>query len=262
MSTGRFFIYGLVDPRTGHLRYVGKTERALSVRLANHIHRALRQKTNEHKRNWIRKMIAEGLRPQIVQLWETSDVDILSQAECFWIKYFRQMGCNLTNATDGGEGSTGYRHSEEEKKRISKRQKGKLWSLERRKGRSPVTSEQVKEIIELYRGGLSIEGIAQAFGNLKGMRSGGIRKVLLRAGQDMRQPWAKGPKRGPPCKLNAENEKKVIEGYIGGSSSSSLASEFGVSDKTIRRILHTNQVKMRNCGEGRWLSEKQRGHKQ
>jgi hypothetical protein len=43
----------------------------------------------------------------------------------FFISYFRSLGFNLTNQTDGGYGARGYKRSEEWKAAASARQKGR-----------------------------------------------------------------------------------------------------------------------------------------
>ncbi len=41
----KYLIYGLIDPRNGQLRYVGKTSGQLSIRLAHHVHRSLHHRS-------------------------------------------------------------------------------------------------------------------------------------------------------------------------------------------------------------------------
>lgn len=92
-------IYGLADPRTGHLRYVGKTVRSLKERLAGHTevrHRKF------HNARWVNSLWNKGLRPEIFLIEEVSGTG--SDEERFYIAYFRSVGCDLTNATEGGEG--------------------------------------------------------------------------------------------------------------------------------------------------------------
>ena len=121
----KLLIYGLVDPRTGELRYVGKSTSGLK-RPRNHCSPShLKYKT--HCAAWIRSLIAIGIRPDIVILDESpfAGNDTLEQAEIFWIAYWRAVGADLTNHTAGGEGLRGRRHSEETKYKIGSGWRGK-----------------------------------------------------------------------------------------------------------------------------------------
>ena len=118
MTKSKFLIYGLVDPRDGHLRYVGQTKRGLDRPkihgTAWHLNRDF-----THKALWIRKLQSLGLNYSVVIIQELPDVDIINQAEIHWIAYFRKMGFDLTNSTPGGDGFKG-RHSAETKAKMSK----------------------------------------------------------------------------------------------------------------------------------------------
>jgi hypothetical protein len=49
----------------------------------------------------------------------------LADAERFWIVQFRALGFDLTNHTDGGDGQTGLKHTEETKARIAASVRGR-----------------------------------------------------------------------------------------------------------------------------------------
>ena len=90
-------IYALTDPRTGQVRYVGKT-RNLAKRLLGHMDEALRDDT--HKARWIRALKRLGLKPgHLILEVVNGDAD---EAERAWIKKFPKR--QLTNATEGGDG--------------------------------------------------------------------------------------------------------------------------------------------------------------
>lgn len=98
-----YFIYGLVDPRTDKVRYVGKTY-DLKGRLRSHMWCALHPEgvidPESYKHRWIRKLHSLGIKPTIKLLEET----IYSQAndrEKYWIKFYGRE--NLTNNNDGGD---------------------------------------------------------------------------------------------------------------------------------------------------------------
>lgn len=93
-------IYGVCDPRTSQLRYVGKTRGRLTTRLYNH----LRVKDKTHRSNWFSKMEREKVLPEIFEIEVVQD---WREAERFWIAYFRSIGCKLVNTTFGGDGLSG-----------------------------------------------------------------------------------------------------------------------------------------------------------
>lgn len=114
----KYHIYGLYDPSTGELRYIGKTKMTLARRLWHHIKYAKTSPKNLHKLNWIRKVLESGNEPIIAPIKETSEED-WRKDEMDCISYALRHGANLTNLTAGGDGLVGYHHSKETKKRIS-----------------------------------------------------------------------------------------------------------------------------------------------
>jgi len=122
----RFLIYGLVDPRDGQLRYVGKTKNKLAKRLNEH----LVDPAHNYRTHWLSSLKAQNLVPNAVILQEFTEPEILCDAEIFWIAYFRKMGCPLTNLTDGGEGTMGRKVSIETRAKIGSSNKGKVRSPE------------------------------------------------------------------------------------------------------------------------------------
>jgi hypothetical protein len=89
-------IYGLVDPRTNEIRYVGKTKQTLKKRLYKHIQDL---RNNRVKKEWVLDLLGNKLKPLIIEL-ETCDETIWIEREKHWIGIFN----NLTNQTQGGEG--------------------------------------------------------------------------------------------------------------------------------------------------------------
>jgi group I intron endonuclease len=96
------FIYALIDPRDGQIRYIGKTNNT-KQRLQNHCNPARYQKT--HKFNWIKLLRSKGLKPQI-KVIEEIPVSQWKKREKYWIYYFKKQGCKLVNTCGGGEGLT------------------------------------------------------------------------------------------------------------------------------------------------------------
>lgn len=95
------FIYGLCDPETSELRYVGKCSN-IKRRMYDHLER---RQLNQpcHRANWLKSLCNKGLRPECFIIEQIPHAD-WQDAERFWIQYYRAIGCRLTNQTDGGAG--------------------------------------------------------------------------------------------------------------------------------------------------------------
>jgi len=93
------FIYTLIDPRNGQVKYVGKTVDPKD-RLRRHIAIRLDQPMTKCKQ-WIAQLLASGLRPlmSVIDTCKTSDWE---SVEKMYIKKFRDSGVDITNIADGG----------------------------------------------------------------------------------------------------------------------------------------------------------------
>lgn len=121
-DTPLVFTYGLIDPRTFELKYIGITKN-IKTRLLDHIRIAKNDlDTNIHKRSWIKHLLNLNLKPEIIIL-ETCLPDDSANSEIWWISLCRSLGFNLTNLTDGGDYPNGYwegrKHTEETKQKQS-----------------------------------------------------------------------------------------------------------------------------------------------
>ncbi len=118
------FIYGLVQKNTNELRYVGKTT-DINRRLKRHINERFLH--DSYKDRWIRKLIDNNDEIEIII------IDLVEQTEWqywekFYINYYKFIGCNLTNGTNGGDqppSTKGRKHTEESKLKMSNTKKGK-----------------------------------------------------------------------------------------------------------------------------------------
>src|ERR1700748_269660 len=122
------YIYGLVDPRTGLISYIGKTNN-LEDRLKKHIGscNSIQERTNRKSR-WINSLILNNLLPTIVELDKVPYCD-WEFWEKHYIQMFKSMGANLHNGTLGGEKKTII--TEETRNKLSAAQKGKKYSPEK-----------------------------------------------------------------------------------------------------------------------------------
>jgi hypothetical protein len=93
------YIYGLKDPETNEIRYVGKTTN-INTRLKAHITRSRYNKY--HSARWIQSLIKKGLKPVIELIEECTESNWIER-EKYWIAHYREL-FDLTNVLDGGEG--------------------------------------------------------------------------------------------------------------------------------------------------------------
>lgn len=114
-------VYGLVDPRTRLVRYIGKSTTGM-------------KRPSQHRRpkpsnvtwcaNWVRSLHDVGAQPEIIVLDEFEDAEALNRAERWWIAFGRACAWPLTNLTDGGDGTSGYTKSEATRSKISQSLRG------------------------------------------------------------------------------------------------------------------------------------------
>jgi hypothetical protein len=158
-------IYGLVDPRTAEIRYVGKSSRGLR-RPEQHGGTQL-AKDATHKGNWIRRLQSLGLAYEVVVLERVSDATLLDESERRWISIGRgALGPRFTNQADGGEGGCtrrGFHHSAETIRKMSAAKKGKAHPQLRRGGATGTThsastrARQSRAAFDRLRNGMSDE---------------------------------------------------------------------------------------------------------
>jgi hypothetical protein len=87
-------VYGLHDPITGNLRYIGQTVIPLKTRLCGHVSSA--KVPTLPKDYWVLGLLREGFRPIIreIEVVPLSDMD---KAESRWIQHFKEQGADLLN---------------------------------------------------------------------------------------------------------------------------------------------------------------------
>ena len=125
-----FYVYVYRNPLKGNLPfYVGKGH---GYRATSHLTET--RSFNPHKTNTIKKIQAAGLEPVIWIVWRGHNEGTAFQIEEHLIaKWGRHTeGGLLTNLTSGGEGASGYKHTEAFKRMISMRLTGRVVSEETR----------------------------------------------------------------------------------------------------------------------------------
>ena len=93
------FIYGLVDPFTFKVRYIGKT-----INLKQRFERQMNERSNTHRCYWIQSLRKKGKKPTQVILQQLNEGEDWQAAEIKWIAIAKKYGWDLVNGTDGGDG--------------------------------------------------------------------------------------------------------------------------------------------------------------
>lgn len=89
-------IYALLE--SDEVRYIGQ---AKDIAKRHRQHCSVAQNRGDtHKQRWISNMLANGVKPGIVILEKTSDLD---SAELKWIKKYRSDNAKLVNIAEGGK---------------------------------------------------------------------------------------------------------------------------------------------------------------
>jgi hypothetical protein len=128
-----FYTYAHYTPQ-GRLFYIGKGQRS-------------RSHSKHGRSDYWNKIVAKHGNPdvQILANWGTEE-EAFSH-ERLLISCFRELGYQLCNLSDGGEGPSGLKHSEEFKEKLRQFHTGNTW----RKGFKH-SEERKKKISEFFKG--------------------------------------------------------------------------------------------------------------
>lgn len=135
----------------------GKGNRAYCMKYRNRHHKAIMAKAFREGFAVEVKIVSSGLTEQ-----EAFNLEI--ERICFW----RNAGCDLSNITNGGEGTSGFRHSKKTKEKLSNLNKGstsywknkhltdeakaKLSAIGKKRGAPKLTKDQQEKVAEWHRG--------------------------------------------------------------------------------------------------------------
>ncbi len=116
-------IYALIDTSEVESRifYVGMTIKPAQTRFKAHINEAKRGvgKVDTKKNRKVMKLLkTENLDMIILEQNEEWTNEDLAQKEKWWISSLISKGVQLTNLTEGGDGTAGYKYTEEQKNTI------------------------------------------------------------------------------------------------------------------------------------------------
>jgi len=197
-------IYKVVSP-SGKC-YIGQTIKKLEIRKSRHSSNALNGYNNKFS-NAIRKY---GNRLKWEVLYNNIPEKYLNGMEITVISWYNSY-MNGYNSTIGGEGSGGYKCSEETKKKLSLASKGRK-----------ISEEHKKKLSQSMRGR---------------KLSNGHKKKLSKAKFGVSRPDLSGDKH-PRAKLDWDNVKEIRIKYASGKYTyPALAKEYGVSKHNIRKIV-------------------------
>jgi group I intron endonuclease len=147
-------IYGLRLKNTEDIKYIGYTSKCIEERLYRHKTDTIKGKYKNA--NWLKKYKDE------VEIFLIEENILSHEQVCakekYYIKLYRDLGFDLNNSTDGGDGVIGLIVSEETRKKLSKASKGRKMSevvkkkiSESLKGK--IVSEETKEKLKLINFG-------------------------------------------------------------------------------------------------------------
>ena len=148
------FIYALCDPDTEEVRYIGKSN-STRRRYSDHINEC-RTNRKSHKISWIKSLLSKNKKPLMKILDEVPEND-WKLWEIHYIELYRSKGASLTNLTKGGQGGSGYKHTEECKQRMSKSKKGLKLSDEHKNSISEAVKKKAKETPNYNRSGNNLK---------------------------------------------------------------------------------------------------------
>jgi hypothetical protein len=184
-----WIVYTLKNPRVpDHVRYVGKTLKSPRARLLKHINTAVKARRPIRSQRWILSLVSIGLVP-VIEVIESGCGEGYQDAERHWIAYYRALGHDLTNTTDGGEGIVGW-GTPEQRRANAKNATAKLTPEQRRvrseKIRAAFTPEHRKVLAEYQASLTPEERSARSKRALAGLTSEQRRRGALKG-------WAKMP---------------------------------------------------------------------
>lgn len=216
------FVYGLTDPRTGEVRYIGRTVKSPYWRMRAHVNRALAGEFG-HKAAWIRVLDVGGFRPGLIIIEQDLLMSEVDERERWWVQAGREWGWSLTNATRGGEGS--LRWSSDSRLNLSHALQGRVITEEHReklrlastgKRHSP---EVIAKIVAKNRGRKLSPEHKQAFSQYwvgkhhseEHRHKVSEAKKGVKPSEETRRKLSEAAKQRPPRTMSEETKKRMSE---------------------------------------------------
>ncbi|MHA1754893.1 MAG: GIY-YIG nuclease family protein [Candidatus Odinarchaeia archaeon] len=96
------YIYALMDSISGEVRYVGKADQPQRRLRYKHLSKS-ELSVDTPKSSWIKSLLANKKFPKL-KILEKVRKEAWQEREVYWIAHYKNLGADLTNSTDGGEG--------------------------------------------------------------------------------------------------------------------------------------------------------------
>lgn len=138
-----------VTNKTNGMSYIGQTVYSLNTRKSKHIWDALNSVSNMYFSRALKKYGVDSFDWDIIA--ECGDMDELNRLEIYYIGYYNTYN-NGYNLTLGGDGSVGYKFTEEVLKERSKTRKGKYIGENSPNYGKHFTEETRRKMSEAHKG--------------------------------------------------------------------------------------------------------------
>ena len=177
-------IYGLIDPRTNKICYIGYTTQLLKTRLLQHLNPIPNNLSKIAKLH--RYLKRNGLKLSIIEICNCKNEEEMYEKEIFYISHFKNIGYDLKNIQKGGKITINEEESYLKSKRT--RLKNKKNYTTYRGENSPIsllTNNEVINIYNLIKKGYNNEDIYKFYNDkctlsvIKAIRSGQNWKELF-----------------------------------------------------------------------------------
>ena len=140
-------IYGLRLKNSEYVKYIGYTGKSIQERFSQHLRITI--KGNYKNAYWLKKH-KENVEIFLIEDGISSHNEVCIK-EINYIKLYRELGYDLNNTNDGGEGSNGFKHSEETKQKLKYANLGKKHSDESKNKMSinnPLKGKNISEEVK------------------------------------------------------------------------------------------------------------------
>jgi transposase len=222
-----YIIYGLIDPRNGELRYVGKSVCGIRRAKQHGYPYCMKMHAHLHSTRWIKQLRSLGLKYEIEVLEIHETANTLASAERHFIAYFRSIGCRLTNMTGGGDGTLGTQKSAETRHKMSVARGG--------------AEAKRADAVRLYGEGLSTRAVAARLGIgyvtvFKMVKDAGIvrnRLEVIARPQSAETLNKRSKSQGGAHHRSSE----IVSMYLSGMSGPDISRELGISTSAISKVV-------------------------
>jgi len=200
----KFYVYQHVKADTNAIFYVGKGKGKRC------------NKKNGRNQYWHNVVNKHGYKAEIVVDGLDEELAFLTEIEL--IDKYKKLGLELVNTTDGGEGASGYKHTEEHKEKLKGNEYWKLVKVNGFKGKTH-SDEQKAKWSEMRKG---------SPGTRNGVHLSDETKAKMSASKSGKPVLAK--------RVLSDDQVREIRFLLQTEYIAEIARRFNVGESTIRRI--------------------------